>query len=278
MPEPVPPEIRMLARICAAILQKPRHRLRQVPLPHHDIERDVLLGEFADRDGAAIQHDRRQHDVDAAAVGEPGVDQRARLVDAAADRRGDALRDIDDMLHVAEPRVGPFELAAPLDIDIVRPVDEDVGDLVVVEKRLERTQADHVVGEFGREQVLFALVELDPLLGRDLLNELGDLVLQRRSRQPRRRRRIDPRHQQVPDPLLDVAADRGPGSRPVAAIPWNDDKLVTRRADDPAPEGASHRRLHQPRRFASRPYSVAASAAIPCGKRPRRAAGGCPGS
>ena len=39
------------------------------------------------------------------------------LVDAAADRRGDALRDIDDMLDVAEPRVGPFELAAPLDID-----------------------------------------------------------------------------------------------------------------------------------------------------------------
>src|SRR4051812_25472719 len=180
------------------------------------------------------------------------------------------------MLHVAEPHVGPLELAAPLHVDTVRPVDEYVGDLVVVEKRLERTEADHVVGDLGRENVLFALVELDPLLGRDLLNELGDLVLQRRSRQPPRSRRIDPRHQKIPDPLLDVAANREPASRPVAAIPWNDDKLVTRRADDPAPEGASHRRLQKLRRFASRPYSAAASDAIPCGKRPRVAAGGFP--
>ena len=60
------------------------------------------------------------------------------------------MRDIHDMLDIAEPRVCPLELAAPFDIDIVRPVDENVGNLVVVEKWLERTQADHVVGEFGR--------------------------------------------------------------------------------------------------------------------------------
>ena len=93
----------MLARICAAICRNRAISRRQVALPHHHVERDVLLGEFADRDGAAIEHERRQHDVDAAAVGEPGVDHRARLVDAAADRRGDALRDIDDVLDVAKP-------------------------------------------------------------------------------------------------------------------------------------------------------------------------------
>ena len=56
----------------------------------------------------------------------------------------------DDMLDIAEPRIRPLELAAPFDIDAVRTVDEDIGDLFIVEKRLERTQADHVVGKFGR--------------------------------------------------------------------------------------------------------------------------------
>ncbi len=67
---------------------------------------------------AAVEHERRQDDVDAAAVGEPRVDHRARLVDAAPDRGGDALRDPDEMLGVAKPGVGLFELAAALDKDV----------------------------------------------------------------------------------------------------------------------------------------------------------------
>ena len=51
--------------------------------------------------------------------------------------------------------------------------------VVVVEKRLERTEPDHVVGEFGGERHFLHLVELDALLGRDLADQLGDLVPQR---------------------------------------------------------------------------------------------------
>ena len=128
------------ARACGD-LQQARHLARQILLPHHRVERQALLREFADRDRAAVEHERRQDDVDAAAVGEPGIDHRARLVDAPADRGGDALRDVDEMLGVAKPGGGLFELAAALDIDVEGPVGQDVGDVVVVEKRFERTRA-----------------------------------------------------------------------------------------------------------------------------------------
>ena len=128
---------------------------------------------------------------------------------------------------VAEPRVGLFQLAVPLDVNIVRPVDENVGDLVVVEKRFERTRARpcrrSVRSARAISSISLSWTRSSVAIS---LNELGDLVLQRRSRQPRRRRRVDPRHQQVPDPLLDVAANREPGSRPVAALARDEDKLV----------------------------------------------------
>ena len=77
-----------------------------------------LLGEFADRDRGAVERQRRDDDVDAAAVGETGVDQRPRLVDAAADARHDLGADVHQVLVVAELDVGQFELAAPFDIDL----------------------------------------------------------------------------------------------------------------------------------------------------------------
>ena len=73
--------------------------------------------------------------------GEAGVDERRRLVDAAADPGDDLGRDVHHVVVVAEAHAGQFELAAPLDIDLPRPVDHDVGDGLVVEQRLERAEA-----------------------------------------------------------------------------------------------------------------------------------------
>src|SRR3546814_17671379 len=54
---------------------------------------------------------RRHDDVDAAAVGQAGVGQRRRLVDAAADLVHDALGDLEQMLLVAELDRRDLELA-----------------------------------------------------------------------------------------------------------------------------------------------------------------------
>jgi hypothetical protein len=114
--------------------------------------------ELADRDRTAIEHERRQDNVDAAAVGEPGVDHRAGLVDTPADGGGDALRDADEMLGVAKPGAGLFELAAALDKNVERPVDQHVGDVVVFEQGFERPEPDHVVGQLDGERGFLQLV------------------------------------------------------------------------------------------------------------------------
>src|SRR5208282_1346875 len=116
--------------------------------------------------------------IDAAAVGKPRVDHRARLVDAAPDCRGDALRDIGDMLSIAKTGPRLLELAVALDVNVEGPIGQDVGDLFVIEKRLEWPEAYHVVGELGGERGFFDLVELYVLLCRDLAHQVGDFRAQ----------------------------------------------------------------------------------------------------
>src|SRR5262249_41644804 len=179
---------------------------RQVLLPHHRVERQAALREFADRDRAAVEHERRQYDVDTAAIGEPGVDHWAGLVDTPADRTGDALRDVDEMLGIAKSGGGFFELAVPLDIDAERPVRQDIGDLVIIEEWLERPEAGHVVGQLSGERALLDLVELDPLLGGDLADQLRYLGPQGLARDTSGDGRIDPRHQCRSDLFLELTA------------------------------------------------------------------------
>ena len=133
--------------------------------------------------------------------------------------RGDALRDVDQMLGVAKPGVGLFELAVPLDIDVERPVHQDVGDFVVIEEGFERPQPDHVVGQLGGERALLDLVQLYPLLGRDLADQLRDFGPQRQPRDAAGYRRIDPRHQNGADLLFELAATRKILGSDLAAVP-----------------------------------------------------------
>ena len=58
------------------------------------LEIDALLGELSNRDVGPVQRQRRKYDVDPAAVLQARIDHRARLIDPATDRGGDALADV----------------------------------------------------------------------------------------------------------------------------------------------------------------------------------------
>ena len=77
-------------------------------------------GELADRQQRAVERQRRDDRVDAAAVGEPGVDHRARLVDATADAGDDLVDRAAQVGLVVEAAVDLVELAAALDVDASR--------------------------------------------------------------------------------------------------------------------------------------------------------------
>src|SRR5207244_10342221 len=69
--------------------------------------------------------------VDARTIGQSGVDHRAGLVDAAADRGDDPIDDPHHVVVVLEHHVGELELARALDVDLARAVDHDFGNALV---------------------------------------------------------------------------------------------------------------------------------------------------
>src|SRR3546814_18926101 len=87
---------------------------------------------------------RRHDDVDAAAVGQAGVGQRRRLVDAAADLVHDALGDLEQMLLVAELDRRDLELALFFDIGLFRAVDHVVAAFGIGQPLLQRSEAGRV--------------------------------------------------------------------------------------------------------------------------------------
>jgi len=90
--------------------------------------------------------DRREHRVHPAPVGEPGVDQRRSLVDAPPGATQQPLHHREDVVGIAEAHRAAPEPPVDLDVDLLRGVDDDLGDRPVSEERLERPQAGEVVG------------------------------------------------------------------------------------------------------------------------------------
>jgi hypothetical protein len=71
--------------------------------------------------------------VDAAAVGQAGVEARALVGERAADELGH-VAGRREQSFLAEDRLGPVQLALALDPDLARSVDQHLGDLGVVEE------------------------------------------------------------------------------------------------------------------------------------------------
>src|SRR5690606_16525191 len=69
--------------------------------PHHLIKRQFLALEFADREGRAVERQRRDDDVDARPVRQARIADRRAFVDAAADLADNALAEGQELGIVA---------------------------------------------------------------------------------------------------------------------------------------------------------------------------------
>ena len=122
------------------------------------------------------QGQRRDDGVDAGAVGQAGIDHRRRLVDAATDRGDDPVDDAHDVVVVLEDDVGQLELARALDVDLARAVDHDLGDGLVAQERLERAEADDLVGDLLEHPDALGAGQGEAFLVDDLAEDLLDLA------------------------------------------------------------------------------------------------------
>jgi hypothetical protein len=155
------------------------------------VEGELRFRELADRDERPVDADRADGAVETRAVEEARVAQGVRFVDAATDRRDDLLDDAHQMRLVLEERRHGLEHAAALDEDVLVTVDEDVGDGRVLEERLERSQARHLVHHLGDEEVELLGVE-GQALGHDPVgDDAVDLAPKLLPRQLLERREVE---------------------------------------------------------------------------------------
>ena len=196
LPEPVPPEIRMLRRPRPAIFSTvamsgemlPCRAITSSVISFLENLRIEMVGPSMASGGMMML--TRLPSLRRASTS--GVE----LVDAAADLGDDAGGDVQHVRVVAEHDVGQLDLALALDVDLVRAVDHDVGDGLVGEQRLERAEADHVVDEQPHDRAQLGGVELDLQVDDDLLDDLGDLVAQLVGAERGGDRDVDALHQQ----------------------------------------------------------------------------------
>ena len=142
MPEPVPPDTNMLSRASMQALQELEHLGRRRPEPDRGprpctacVEnfRTVMTGPTSDS-GSMIALTREPSGRRASTRG---------LVSSMRRPSGVMIRSMirRTCSSFRKYAVDPQDLAVALDVDVVRAVDHDLGDRLVVEERLERPEA-----------------------------------------------------------------------------------------------------------------------------------------
>ncbi len=131
-----------------------QHRL--VQRAHADqFTQRVRARETPDGEGGAVEGERRDDHVDALAGRQPGVDHRIGLVHAAVDGGDDALDGLHELFVRGEPYGHRLDPARALDVDLVGPVDHDLGDGGVFEERFEHAEAERLVDDAPDQPVAF---------------------------------------------------------------------------------------------------------------------------
>ncbi len=108
-------------------------------------------GELTNRQEGPADRQWVDDRVDTRPVRETGVHHRGRLVDATPDLTDDLVDDPAEVDLVHELHVGEDDLAPLLVVDVVGAVGHDLGDVRVVEERVDRAVAEDVGGDLVEE-------------------------------------------------------------------------------------------------------------------------------
>ena len=187
-----------------AVREKVEHRLRQRAQRDEVVGLQPLGRETADREQRAVDRQRRNDRVDARAVGEPRVDHRRAVVDAAADAADDA---VDDAQQVASSwnDVGTrSSRPRALDEHVLVGVDQDVADRRIAQQRLERPEPEDFVDQLAEQDVALAQAERRSFFGEQLADQRADLAFGARAIGVRQRLEIQPVEQLAVDVRLQL--------------------------------------------------------------------------
>ena len=156
--------------------------------------------------------------MDTRAIGEPGIDQRLREIDAATQRRDEALDEHEDLLGVAEPDRRRLDATVAFDPHASGAIHHHLAHALVAKKRRELTESEEPVVEVPLERPKLAARERDALGGGRLAEQRTELV----AAWPAIRRLAQPEQQRALESLADRAHVASIASRIVAslAVAW----------------------------------------------------------
>ena len=131
--------------------------------------------ELPDGDDRADQRQRLDDRVDARPVGQTCVHARARGVDPPPERRDDPVDDAQDVLVVQEVAVDPRDLASTLDVEVARTVDHDLGDRIVFQQSVERSETADLADQLSGQVFALVMGHREPVDGDHPVDDRVDL-------------------------------------------------------------------------------------------------------
>src|SRR5208283_670180 len=153
---------------------------------HQRLLRDQIVdvvapaSESANRQRRAVQRQRRNDRVDTRTVGQPRVNHRRRFVNPASDLRHDSIDDQHQVLIVLELDVGGVKLAAFFNVNLAVSVDQDVGDFIIPQKRLQRPKTQQLVLDLLDQVILVDVGEQASLVVQNGGDRRGDFLRRER--------------------------------------------------------------------------------------------------
>ena len=121
-----------------AAAEKIQHPCGESIVLEQIFRREDFLSVTADRDHRPDQGQRRNHGADTRSVGKARVHDGRRIVNAAADRRNNALDNQANVVRILETDIGFHHPPAALDVDVIEAVDQNVADGGIFQQGLER--------------------------------------------------------------------------------------------------------------------------------------------
>src|ERR1035437_676792 len=165
--------------------------------------------ESANRQRRAVERQRRNDRVDTRTVGQPRVNHRRRFVNPAPDLRHDSIDDQHQVLIVLELDVGGVKLAAFFDINLVVPVDQDVGDFIIPQKRLQRPESQQLILDLLDQVILVDVGEQAPLVVQNGGDRRGDFLRRETRLEAFKPRNVQHLEQPVVDRKLELLKTLG---------------------------------------------------------------------
>ncbi len=137
----------------------------------------LVFAELADRNQRAAQRDRRDDRIEPRPVRQTGIDIGRRFVEPPARHADNLLQDAPQMRLILELHIGDLEQTTLFYENLFRPIDQNVGNRLIIDQDLKRAKAHHLIIEVFDQPIPFRAADGHTLRWNQRFEDRSDLGL-----------------------------------------------------------------------------------------------------